>query len=297
VGKHVKSDLLTYSEGGFPSLSVVAKQYQVSDGILCRVGTGLARQYNPFCEVELPTALARISSGEISPLEFAFQFGELGYSRLVRNSLVPAFPTNLPKTAEWKAAYDAYQNYRDTVFTAARDLPDGDPMDWLLAQSKTVALCLNFIGLLAEGKEQEIREALEGIPRGPYAWRERLRYLPLKEWRQELRGGAVSSTLIRRSVCDLITENIAGVKRWVLADPRGLRPESSFLCSATIEAVYWQLADRMEARMIRRCAECRRFFAARDKRQQYCPPLPGSTRSRCSSKLNVTNFRLRQLPT
>lgn len=295
MDKRVKDDLLTYSNGSFPSLQVVAKEYRIREGVLCRANNQVTRTYMPFSEVTLPTALARISSEDVSPLEFASEFGELGYARLVRSSLVPYFPASLPKTPHWEIAADAYHRYRNAAFTAARDLPDGDPLNWLLAHSRTVALCLDFIGLLAEGNEPEIQEALEAVPRGPYAWRDRISYLPLKEWHQALRSGEVSpSALIRRSICDLITENIAGVKRWMLTNPRGSDAESSFLCSATIEAVYWQLADRMEAKMIRRCAECKRFFVARDKRVQYCPPLPGSTRSRCSSKLNVKNFRLRQ---
>ena len=80
----------------------------------------------------------------------------------------------------------------------------------------------------------------------------------------------------------------------MMTGPIGSRAESFFLSQATIEAVYWQLADKIEAKMILRCSECRRFFVARDKRQQYCPPLPGSARSRCSSRLNVRNFRDRE---
>lgn len=294
VRKRVKSDLLTSSNDGVWSVSVVAKQYRITDGLLHRVGLGSVRSYNPFTEVSLPTALARISSEEISPVVFATEFGALGYPRLVRSTLTPSFSPSLPKTAEWKTAYAAYQNYRHALHAAARTLPEGDPVEWITAQSRTVALCLEFIGLLAEGAEAEIEYAVESVPRGPYAWGVQLGFLPIKEWRQSLRSGITPSAIIRQSLCNLITENVAGVRRWLVTDPHGSRAESFFLCSATIEAVYWQLADRMEARMVRRCAECQRFFVARDKRQQYCPPLPGSTRSRCSSRLNVTNFRRRR---
>ncbi len=248
----------------------------------------------PFSEVALPTALARISSGDITPLEFASEFGGLGYSRLVHATSLPRFSGCLPKSDKWKAAHSAYRNYRDAVMAAERDLPEGDPVEWLIAHSMTVALCLEFIGLMAEGDEHEIREAVESVTRGPYAMRDRIVFLPVREWREALRKGTAPSVIIRRPLCDLITENIAGVRRWLMTDPFGSRAESFFLCQATIEAVYWQLADKMEAKMIQRCAECKRFFVARDKRQQYCPSLPGSTRSRCSSRLNIKNFRDRQ---
>jgi hypothetical protein len=294
MNKRVEADLLTYSQGGFPSLAVVAKRYQVKGGWLSSVGPGVARTYMPFSEAGLIDALAGISTGDVTPLEFASVFGGLGYSRLVRAAAYPHFSSCLPMSDKWKAAYAEYRNYRDAVIAAARDLPDGDPLDWLMAQSRTVALCLNFSGLLARGDEYEIQEALEEVTRGPYATRDRIVSLPVKSWRGALRKRKAPSVIIRRPLCDLITENITGVRRWMMTNPFGSHAESFFLCQATIEAVYWQLADKMEAKMVRRCVGCRRFFVARDKRQTYCPPLPGSTRSRCSSRLNVENFRNRQ---
>src|SRR4051812_12596265 len=121
---------------------------------------------------------------------------------------------------------------------------------------------------------------VENIPRGPYGRGVHLVSMPVKEWRKSLRDGIPASAIIRGELSNIITESIVGVSRWLLNDPRCTRTESFFLCWATIEAVYWQLADRMESRMVRRCLECRRFFVARDKRQDYCPPLPGATRSR-----------------
>ena len=81
----------------------------------------------PFSEVGLPSALARVSTGEVTPLEFVSAFGGLGYSKLVRAMSLPHFSGCLPKSEEWKAAYTAYRNYRDAVMKAERDLPDGDP--------------------------------------------------------------------------------------------------------------------------------------------------------------------------
>jgi hypothetical protein len=291
-GKHYKDDLLTSSNSAF-TVSVVAGQYRITDGLLHRVVAKPARTYNPFVDENLPNALARISSDELDLLDFASEFGELGYSRIIRNT--PPLSTFVPKSAEWRATSSAYQNWQKAFHAAARNLPEGDPVDWVLAHSRTVALCLEFIGLLMEGDEEAIRDAVEGIPaRGPYAWGVRLGALPVKEWNQSLKTGVEASAIIRLAVCDLINENIAGIRRRLVTDPHGFRAESFFLCSATIEAVYWQLADKMESGMIRRCDECKRFFVTRDPRRRYCPALPGSTRSRCSSKLNVKNFRLRQ---
>jgi hypothetical protein len=298
MGKRVKGDMLTYQNPTFPSLSHVAKEYQVTNGVLQRVGRGFTRSYQPFYEAGLPDALARISEDaeleDVKLLEFASKFGELGYSQIVRSTLFPSFPRDLSKSPDWKDAHDAFENYVYVLSKGHGQIPEGDPVRWVKAHSRTVALCLNFIGLLNIGDEDEIRDELESVPRGPYAVRDQIVPLPVKEWRAHLEEGRLRpSIIIRHPVCNLITENIAGVRRRLITDPLGSRSESFFFPAATIEAVYWQLADKMEVKMIQRCAECRRFFIARDKRQHYCPPLPGSTRSRCSSKLNVRNFRIR----
>lgn len=290
MGKRVETDLLTYHNAGFPSLAVVSQRYEIAKGLLHPVGKSVSRTYMPFSESGLPTVLARISSGEITPLEFASTYGELGFSRMIRRSLLPAFSASLPKTDDWRAAHAAYRGYRDAVYSACRGLPEGDPLDWLMAHSRTVALCLQFIGLLESGDEMAVRYEVEGIPaRLPFARGVHLFRLPIREWRESLKRLAASA-IIRPQLCHIITENIAGVRREFITDPFNSRADSIFF-GATIEAVYWQLADKMEARMVRRCDECQRFFVARDKRQRYCPALPGSTRSRCSSRLNVRNHR------
>lgn len=294
MGKRVEVDLLTYSHGGFPSLARVAKQYQVADGMLRGVGSGIARTYLPFSEEGLPDAFARISSGEIKPLEFAAEYGELGFSRLVRRKLLPDFSACLPKTDEWQAAHGAYRQYRDAAFAAARNLPDGDPLEWLMGHSRTAAFCIQFIGLLEDGDAVAIREELESIPaHKPFARRDQLFRLPVRDWRESLKRQP-ASVVIRPQLHHIINENIAGVRREFITDPFCLRTDSFFF-GTTIEAVYWQLADKMESKMVRRCEECKRFFVARDKRQTYCPALPGSTRSRCSARKNVRNFRDRQV--
>jgi hypothetical protein len=293
MGKRVETDLLTYSRGGFPALALVSERYRVAKGLLHHVGNDVKRTYMPFSEPGLPTALARISSEEVTPLEFASVYGELGFSRLVRRALSPEFSACLPKTDEWKMAHAGYRGYRDAIWAACRGLPEGDPLDWLMAHSRTVALCLQFIGLLESGDEMAIREEVECIQaHKPYAKRAQLIRLPVREWRESLKRHS-ASVIIRPQLCHLITENIAGVRREFITDPFNSHADSFFFGS-TIEAVYWQIADKMEAKMVRRCDECHRFFVARDKRQRYCPALPGSTRSRCSSRLNVNNHRERR---
>jgi hypothetical protein len=165
----------------------------------------------------------------------------------------------------------------------------------LNAHARTVELCLKFIGTVANRdsheREYDIRNVLEDVTRGPYAMRDRLVFLPVEDWRE-----SEPEAVIRRTLSDLITENTSGIRRWLVTDPTCSQIELAFLCHATIEAVYWQLADKMEAGMVRRCLECRRFFISRDKRQTYRPPIGDSKRSRCSSRLNTKEHRDRQKP-
>jgi len=291
MGKHVKGSLLTYSRGGFSPTSFVAKQYRISSGLLQAVGQGVARTYEPCTEKALPTALARVSSGDISPLAFASHFGELGYFQLARRTLAPSFPAWLPNSQAWTAVNAAFQHYQCVLLGASQNLPEGDPLEWILAQSRTVALCLSFIGVLGPGDEVEMRDEVERIQaHKPYARRDQLFELPAREWRKSLRSGAAPSAIIRRELCQIITDNIAGMHREFVIEPGAIEAESFFLCT-TVEAIYWQLADQIETNMVRRCLDCRKFFIARDKRQQYCPLLPGSTGGRCSPKLNGRNAR------
>jgi len=292
--KRIEGDLLTFPNAGFPTVCHVANKYGITNGLLHSVGSGVARSYHPFNDVRLPTALARVADEMITPLEFASEFGGLGYPQMVRNALLlPPFSAHLANLPEWEAPRAAFQKYRYEVSALSNNLPEGDRVDWLKAHSRTVAFCLQFIGLLNDGNERVIRDEVDDIPRNTtFACRASL-IRPVKSWHEDLQSKITPSSLIRVQLSRIITENIAGVRREFVTDPFGSRTDSVFI-GTTIEAVYWQLADKMEARMVRRCEECNRFFVARDKRQQYCPPLPGSTRSRCSSRQNVKNFRDRQ---
>jgi hypothetical protein len=230
--------------------------------VLCEDASVGLRAYNPFSTVELPTALARITTDDVSPIAFASEFGLLGYDRLIQ----PGSPQK------------------------ARG---GDPIDWILAHSRTVALCINLIGLIEEGDNTEMEYVLENAGRGPYAWSSELVYLPTDSIRHELQKRTPASAIARNYLSRYITENIVGVTRILNTDAHRTRLASLFTFRAMIEVVYWQLTDRAEYGGVRHCAQCKHFFVARDKRQQYCPPFPGSTRSRCSSNFNVKNFRSR----
>jgi hypothetical protein len=277
VGKRVKVDLLTYPAKPLGrQLWTVAKQYEVIDGVLREKGIRGLRSYYPLTSVELPTALARISSetreNRLSPVDFALEFGLLGHDKLVTEG-------------RWFGA-----SRIDRV-----QVRGGDPVEWIQAHSRAVGFCIRFMGLLEEGDETEIRDELEIIKPGPYAAEARIVNLPsAAHINRMLKENVPASAIVRRFIGTLITENIVRVRRRMSLDMFGTRIDSSLYFPAMIAAVYWQLADRLEGGGIRRCLGCKEFFVARDKRQQYCPAWPGSTRSRCSSRVNVRIFRAAQ---
>lgn len=271
--KRSKGDLLTRVK--YPveplwerQLWKVAESYEVKDGKLFPQGKECARHYAPLKTPELPTELQRVATGNLSPIEFAGQFGLLGYRNLT-----------------------GYQQH------------EGDPLDWVVAHARTVHFCLQFIGMLQEdASEEEIRYELEQFPDGPYALLEKIIEIDLRcdisppknETEKKLRGHVKASHVARIEVCKFVSYNIERVGRRLLTDRFATKIDSYISFHAMIEAVYWQLADRIEGGGVRRCLACKQFFVARDKRQQYCPPWPGSTRSRCSARLNVQNFRSRE---
>jgi len=278
MGKHVKSDLLTYPKQAAWNRQMwhVAPDYQIVRGVLREKSEIAGHLYAPLTQVELPTELQRMAAAEpsesLSPLEFARQFGLLGYDRLASN------PRSMEKVKG----------------TPAKKPRGGDPLDWIQAHARTVRFCVHFLGLLEEDDDPKLQWELEQVSPGPYAMGLGLFNLPVDDIHWGLKHDIPAAALVRQHISRIVSENIADVRRFLFTDMRCTRIESFISFHGMIEAVYWQLADRIDGGGIRRCLACKEFFVARDKRQQYCPPFPGSTRSRCSSRLNVQTFRSRQ---
>jgi hypothetical protein len=273
VRKHVKDDLLTYPKQpewerqGWHA----ARSYRIEDGILWEERNSFARGYKPLKEFELPSALARITAEDPSErldlVSFASEFGLLGY-----NHLVPP--------EERKREF-------------------GDPIHWIHAHSATVRFCIKFIGLLEEGDDAATEDEFKHEKRWIGAERHEFIDWCIESDQRDLktephlRNTTSAIHVLRQRLSFIITGNIAGVTRSLLLSRSGT-VSSLLTFRAMIEAVYWQLANRLEGGGVRRCLSCGGFFLSRDKRQQYCPPHPGSTRSRCSSVLNTRNFRARK---
>ena len=258
-----------HAEAGFSTIWAVRTGYSIKNGILIEQrSTGVLKSYSPVADPSLPGELGRIYRSEKRLLEFCSMFGLLGYGRLV--------PPKQRKEVD------------------RRNLPlGGDPVDWIMAHSHTVGIILQCLGSLEERDVYELSDVIRSLPSGPYACSSDI--MEPEDWatpkcRKEFLKDPVRSAQLIAS--RLINRNIRGINREIFGPVVGLQPKSRFVFRAMIEAVYWQLADKLEqGRGVRRCPECGRFFVARDKRSMYCPPPDGLTRSRCASRLHVRAHR------
>jgi hypothetical protein len=304
------------AQSGFSTYWRVYSDYTIKDGVIKESGKRV-REYQPIVEPALPVALSRVARGEVSIEEFAHQFGLLGYRPLFPQKILEALLGYAPK-AVWdvvRATLRKKELLRTKPAVPARRIfdiwyaaTDGEPVAWIKAHANTVAALIEILGLIQDGDIDALAYTVRNKPAGPFAvgyhvaqeitWpripRDRKR---AKEYEAHLLDPAAAPTLAAGIVRNYINCNISGIRRdlytpvSVSPAPRG---RSKFTFRAMIEAVYWQLADRLERGGIRRCIECGRYFVARDPRQVHCPPFPGAKRSRCSSRQNVRIWRGRQ---
>lgn len=218
-----------------------------------------ARWYDPVTErMGLLNALLDVAQGRLKPKSFADRFGLLGY-----NFLVPP-------------------EYR---------CKGGDPLDWFLAQARTVCVLTALAGLVrvaraSTAERMELAKFLaREISNGPYAL-----------------GGRVVTTMLRAKHSNPVSA-ASGILRWLinenLGDTRrriqslGQHFRTIFVFRALVEVVYWQLADQLDKSSIHRCRECGRVFVHPNRRLRFCPPEGKKKISRCKSRWNVRRFRKR----
>lgn len=262
---------------GFAGLWYVFESYTVRDGVLVSEGK-IARLSAPAVESSLPGELAKLSVLKLRSekftdalVAFAARYGNLGYSAL--------------------APFEKRCG--------------GDPVYWVKAHARTVALALEVIVLLREVESarrpeergrarKNLRSYLEqrGLdPRRPpsfaiaVAIADQVRHKLF--FTAALLHDPVSAA--HQYLRSLINPNIREVALQLYEAPQG-KSQFFFHFRAMIEVVYWHLANALEGGKVRRCAECRLPFIATDRRQRFCPP-PGAGRSRCASRFHIRTFR------
>jgi len=273
----------------------------------CRVENGRlvvippdVRWYDPFDRTELPGEIAKLKPGDTKALrEFVLRYGKFGYTSVM-------------------SAVQDYQPNPDVNALFDRS----EPLDWIWAHANGVRLVLEGIRILIERDEGKAVKYLAGLlhpylnplppsidvpqvcgaaPQGedmPYAVYE----APIgerdeaKQQRWILHAPRVSPlATVGYMVCDILTPNLALIRRAVDYDPEASSIRSTFVYDCLIQAVYQQLLETAEGGRIAECAECHALFIQTDARQHFCPPRFKERESRCALRYRQREWRQRRM--
>ena len=262
---------------GLPQLMGVRERYAIVDGVVLGSG-GVAHSFSPVARRELPEAVAKLrKASESDILRFAHVYGSLGYCGLVGD----------PEKAFHIAA--------DGTRTAG-----GDPVWWLHGHGHTVSLCLELSDAIQASNGKRAHDLVNSdlLEHGVMQLDE------LEDGASFLDGARVLSNL-RRDVHPrdalkgkgkegwldharalrrhIINGNIQGISRKICLRVDGFE-RSYFMHIATIEAVYWHLANLVDGGIVKRCEAqgCGAVFIQTHGHQRFCPPRWRQAESNCA---------------
>jgi hypothetical protein len=252
-----------------------------------------AKWYEPTEDHELPDRLIEVATGLTSPVEFANEYGLLGYSQLHRWEGIP--------TPEMGDAPLSLLMAEDPEFTkqlanprapAHIELAMGEPLYWFKAHARTVNAARDLLICLKSKNEGGLRDLLEALPHMQYAALGGLSGEGAFGWVTDYAArdlmGAVQEALI-----GLINPNIQGLQRELHIDSFGqLRYSLTF--TALIQVIYWHLVAHLDDKLPPRyCLRCGEPFFPADPRQRYCPKPLGKSRSVCGARAVKEAFKER----
>ena len=233
----------------------------------------LKETYDPFKMQNLPNALAKVETSQ-SAIDFVGKYGFLGY----RNH------TN-------------------------EDISLGEPVNWFLAQSRSVRFGLYLLFCLQEQDDQKLTELLRTAE-------VKIRFeevdlvdrynLSLENITYEFAEGAelvirnypVSSLkenqqlFAKEILTHIINTNTKGVRRRLYVTAEG-KISHQLEASALIEVIWHHVGDAAlpSGNGIRICKECGLPFIVTDKRQRFCPGDDFSSGSTCGTRYRVRKSR------
>lgn len=241
-----------------------------------------AELYMPMARPELADRFARVSEGsDAAVLEFCRRYGLVGYGSEL----------SLFEEAAMQRLHPP--------------CPDGDPVSWIVAHAKTVALLME----LAEGLSDDARlRAL--VARHTVRTDDGGEAFALTSARRgaklpgqgTVRLFAEPFNTVQLALTNTIDANLAGaVSRALLYEEQAngeLGFTSYFDPRNLLGAIYWQLADAVTGGTLRQCAlsKCQRPFIATSERQKYCPPAMGAGISSCMNRDKQQRFRAKRRP-
>ena len=254
--------------------------------------------YDPTKEHELLDRLMEVASGLTDPVEFADEYGLLGYAELHPWEGIPTpeqggSPQMGDAPLSFLMAEDAEfaRQLANPRAPAYIELAVGEPLYWFKAHAQTVRAAHDLIMCLKLRDENRLRELLNALPRKRYAALGNISDSEAFYWVTDYAArdliGAVHEAIIA-----LINPNIQGLQRALHVDSLGqLRTSLTF--TALIQVIYWHLAERLDAdkQLSRFCKRCGEPFFATEPRQLYCPKPLGKSRSVCGLRFNKKNFK------
>jgi hypothetical protein len=223
--------------------------------------------YSPFFQPHLPNQLAR-ARDERRALDFVRRYGPLGFAELAIAEVVRR---------------GADDDERERLIASLEEMGWGDPLNWLLAQARSVRMALEIIeALVNEPARVELvldRHRLRHedlLPFGDDGPATRGATFPVARGAQvgESTYEGQGAALGRAIVVDLVAANTVGVgSRLVIGDEaQPFRRE--FRADALIEVAWWWVGEwAAGGHEIRRCEleDCRLPFVATHGRQRFCP--------------------------
>jgi hypothetical protein len=241
---------------GFVGLWSVSEKFSIREGRLISGGTE-RRMYAPGAPgvlSALVSELAAIHRRDRTVLDYAHQFGELGYRHLRHE-----------------------------------DRKHGEPVAWIIAHSFTVDVAGELMVSMAEGDERVVAWWLDKALKKRFAAKAFVRQLfPAERWPKNPTQAA------HEWLRTVINANIAGISRKVYEAPGGGSRSYFEFSAPVELVYWKLADDLEGGGHLRRCQECGHFFLSDDKRQRYCPRPIDVKISRCSSKHNVREYRARK---
>lgn len=230
---------------GFTGLWPVDDAYRIREGLIVPTPSKPPgpRLYAPITHIELPNALAKLSTGtDEEVLRFVGSYGLLGFFELASQG------------AEGPQRY-------------------GDPLPWVRQHASTVRLIMNLWRLVQDADEEGLQTELAelGSPLGTVIFAAGAKIIRSRFMLGDERPEPATFALARNIVHSLINCNLAGIGP--VLSQAGLDLQLGFSFRTLLDVIYYQLAVAVTGKRMQRCAakDCGGLFIQHDPRQRFCP--------------------------
>jgi hypothetical protein len=263
----------------------ISTTYHIRDGWVY-VGLDNRRVYAPLEHPELPSQFASVAGTPRKLEAFLETYGHLGFAKLPRFGRRGARPPG--------ASIEALL---------------GEPVDWIDAQARTVAWCLNAA--------EAVKSETATINRFRRLWQEfpdiyaigraihtrassRLERVTARSgsiylWEPVGRKKPKIRERVGWLVADLLTANLRGTGHrtveWTTPPGSRSRFVTEWRVNSLVEPIYMLVANAVAEGVLATCEACGAPFIQTDARQRHCPKSTRQAKSPCAVRKAVRKFR------